>query len=248
MFKNLNNIIFLQGSRRPNRISQESSGNSDDIPFSSSGNSNQRGGSKEALGPMMAWTASMGTIEPSDTESVESGKSSPTNAGSPVIPNNNNRKSAEHYQHHQAVIYFDNEPDPPAAGGTAATARISSTNSLANSMQGTRGPLSPTAPPRRQIMSKAAVTHHFKKLKTPSKCRECDSYVYFQGYDCQDCGLATHKKCMETLALQCGHKRLPRKMTTFGVDLTQHLQETNSQVTLKSGLNPTSKNISPGFC
>ena len=34
---------------------------------------------------------------------------------------------------------------------------------------------------RRQLMSRAAVTHRFRKLKTPSKCRECDSYVYFQG-------------------------------------------------------------------
>ena len=34
---------------------------------------------------------------------------------------------------------------------------------------------------RRQLMSRAAVTHKFRKLKTPSKCRECDSYVYFQG-------------------------------------------------------------------
>ncbi len=183
---------------------------------------------------MMAWTSSMGTIEPSDTESVESGKSSPTNAGSPMIPNNNNRKSAdvpEHHHHHQAVIYFDNEPEPPSTtAGNMATARMGSSNSLATSMQGgARGPLSPTAPPRRQFMSKAAVTHRFRKSKTPSKCRECDSFV-FQGYDCQDCGLSSHKKCLETLALQCGHKRLPRKMTTFGVDLTQHLQETNAQV------------------
>ena len=33
---------------------------------------------------------------------------------------------------------------------------------------------------RRQLMSKAAITHNFRKLKTPSRCRECDSYVYFQ--------------------------------------------------------------------
>jgi len=44
------------------------------------------------------------------------------------------------------------------------------------------------------------------------------------------CGLACHKKCLETLAIQCGHKRLPRKMTTFGVDLTQHLGESNVHV------------------
>jgi hypothetical protein len=44
------------------------------------------------------------------------------------------------------------------------------------------------------------------------------------------CGLACHKKCLETLAIQCGHKRLPRKMTTFGVDLGQHLIETATLV------------------
>ncbi|XP_043189725.1 rho GTPase-activating protein 45-like isoform X3 [Amphibalanus amphitrite] len=78
----------------------------------------------------------------------------------------------------------------------------------------------------RRAMSKAAVTHHFRKLITPSRCRECDSYVYFQGLECTECGLTSHKKCVETLAIQCGHKRLPRKMTTFGVDLSQHLAET----------------------
>ncbi|XP_069156108.1 rho GTPase-activating protein 45 isoform X4 [Procambarus clarkii] len=83
---------------------------------------------------------------------------------------------------------------------------------------------------RRQVMSKAAVTHTFRKLKTPSRCRECDSYVYFHGYECAECGLGCHKKCLETLAIQCGHKRLPRKMTTFGVDLAQHLSETNTSV------------------
>ncbi|MPC81312.1 Minor histocompatibility protein HA-1 [Portunus trituberculatus] len=33
-------------------------------------------------------------------------------------------------------------------------------------------------------MSKAAISHSFKKLLTPSRCRECDSYVYFHGYEC----------------------------------------------------------------
>lgn len=212
------------GSRRPLRVSQESSANSDDMPLSLT----HRGQSKDNFAPMVAWTTSMGAIEPSDTESVESGKSSPANAGSPLIPNSS-RKSTDSTDHqHQAVIYFENEPDPPQAASYPGTKGV--TNSLGAALQGHSGPLSPNAPPRRQVMSKAAVTHRFRKLKTPSKCRECDSYVYFQGYDCQDCGLSSHKKCLETLALQCGHKRLPRKMTTFGVDLTQHLMETNSQV------------------
>jgi hypothetical protein len=41
---------------------------------------------------------------------------------------------------------------------------------------------------RRHCMSKAAVTHTFRKLKTPSRCRECDSYVYFQGAECIEVG------------------------------------------------------------
>ncbi|KAK7791491.1 hypothetical protein R5R35_008846 [Gryllus longicercus] len=85
-------------------------------------------------------------------------------------------------------------------------------------------------PSHRHSQSKAAESHSFRKLKTPSRCRECDSYVYFQGLDCSECGLACHKKCLETLAIQCGHKRLPRKMTTFGVDLSQHLGETGTSV------------------
>ena len=44
------------------------------------------------------------------------------------------------------------------------------------------------------------------------------------------CGLGCHKKCLETLAIKCGHKRLPRRLTTFGVDLAQHLTETNTTV------------------
>ncbi|OQR69333.1 minor histocompatibility protein HA-1-like [Tropilaelaps mercedesae] len=81
---------------------------------------------------------------------------------------------------------------------------------------------------RKMCLSRAAETHSFRKLKTPSRCRECDSYVYFQGVECSECGLSAHKKCLETLAIQCGHKRLPRRMTTFGVDLIDHAQFTFS--------------------
>ena len=56
------------------------------------------------------------------------------------------------------------------------------------------------------------------------------AYFPDSGYECHDCGLSSHKKCLETLALQCGHKRLPRRMTTFGVKLSDHLQETGAQV------------------
>ena len=34
-------------------------------------------------------------------------------------------------------------------------------------------------------MSKNALTHTFKGLRTPSRCRECDNFVYFNGYECE---------------------------------------------------------------
>ena len=83
---------------------------------------------------------------------------------------------------------------------------------------------------RREKESLAAQSHKFRKLMTPTKCRECESYVFVGGFECRDCGLSAHPKCLEVLALQCGHKRLPRKMATFGVDLGQHLLESGTQI------------------
>ncbi|XP_047122384.1 rho GTPase-activating protein 45 isoform X1 [Hydra vulgaris] len=81
-------------------------------------------------------------------------------------------------------------------------------------------------PFRNQKLSLAAKMHKFRKLRAPARCKECDSYVYFNGAECEKCGLICHKKCLEKLAIKCGNKRLPRKMTTFGVDFQQHLLAT----------------------
>ena len=35
------------------------------------------------------------------------------------------------------------------------------------------------------ILSKVARTHTFKRLRTPSRCRGCDTYVYFHGFECE---------------------------------------------------------------
>ena len=80
---------------------------------------------------------------------------------------------------------------------------------------------------RNLAFSKAAHTHLIRKLRTPSKCRECDSYVYFNGAECERCGLACHKKCLESLAIQCGGKRLMGRMNVFGVPVRDHLKATN---------------------
>lgn len=47
----------------------------------------------------------------------------------------------------------------------------------------------PSGPFRHVGLSKAAHTHRLRKLRTPAKCRECNSYVYFQGAECEEvCG------------------------------------------------------------
>ncbi|NWX06200.1 HMHA1 protein, partial [Caloenas nicobarica] len=82
----------------------------------------------------------------------------------------------------------------------------------------------PTGPFRNIGLSKAAQTHRLRKLRAPSKCRECNSYVYFQGAECEECCLACHKKCLETLAIQCGHKKLQGKLQLFGQDFMKASQ------------------------
>eukprot|EP00064_Thunnus_orientalis_P010722 superscaffoldBa00001481_g10749 len=77
-----------------------------------------------------------------------------------------------------------------------------------------------TRPFRNIGLSKAAQTHRLRKLRTPAKCRECDSYVYFQGAECEECFLACHKRCLETLAIQCGHKKLQGRLQLFGREFT----------------------------
>ncbi|KAM9439537.1 rho GTPase-activating protein 29-like isoform 2-T2 [Clarias gariepinus] len=76
-------------------------------------------------------------------------------------------------------------------------------------------------PFRNTQMSKAAHTHKLRKLRAPSKCRECDSLVVFHGAECEECSLACHKKCLETLAIQCGHKKLQGRLHLFGIDFSQ---------------------------
>ncbi|XP_048860371.1 rho GTPase-activating protein 45-like isoform X2 [Brienomyrus brachyistius] len=80
----------------------------------------------------------------------------------------------------------------------------------------------PTGPFRNVGLSKAAQTHRLRKLRTPAKCRECDSYVYFQGAECEECLLACHKKCLESLAIQCGHRKLQGRLHLFGRDFNQN--------------------------
>ncbi|XP_067938057.1 rho GTPase-activating protein 45-like isoform X2 [Watersipora subatra] len=72
--------------------------------------------------------------------------------------------------------------------------------------------------------------HTFKKLKTPSRCRVCDSYVYFNSMECEQCRTACHKKCLLSLTNSCGSSPLERRMTLFGVSFDDHIQNMNVEV------------------
>ncbi|XP_060058094.1 rho GTPase-activating protein 29 isoform X3 [Erinaceus europaeus] len=73
---------------------------------------------------------------------------------------------------------------------------------------------------KKTLMSKAALTHKFRKLRSPSKCRDCEGIVVFQGLECEECLLGCHKKCLENLVIICGHQKLLGKIHLFGAEFT----------------------------
>ncbi|XP_032343013.1 rho GTPase-activating protein 29 [Camelus ferus] len=74
---------------------------------------------------------------------------------------------------------------------------------------------------KKTLMSKAALTHKFRKLRSPTKCRDCESIVVFQGVECEECLLVCHRKCLENLVIICGHQKLLGKVHLFGAEFTQ---------------------------
>nr|XP_004664025.2 rho GTPase-activating protein 29 isoform X2 [Jaculus jaculus] len=74
---------------------------------------------------------------------------------------------------------------------------------------------------KKTLMSKAALTHKFRKLRSPTKCRDCEGIVVFQGVECEECLLVCHRKCLENLVIICGHQKLMGKIHLFGAEFTQ---------------------------
>uniref|UniRef100_A0A665VYJ5 GEM interacting protein n=1 Tax=Echeneis naucrates TaxID=173247 RepID=A0A665VYJ5_ECHNA len=72
-------------------------------------------------------------------------------------------------------------------------------------------------PIKARALSRAALTHRLRKMKSKmAKCKHCDNYIVVSGVECEECGMALHRKCMEVCQLECEHK----KGTVFGVDLS----------------------------
>ncbi|XP_025741554.2 GEM-interacting protein isoform X1 [Callorhinus ursinus] len=76
------------------------------------------------------------------------------------------------------------------------------------------------SPFRKWTLSSAAQTHRLRRLRGPAKCRECEAFMV-SGTECEECFLTCHKRCLETLLIICGHRRLPARTPLFGVDFLQ---------------------------
>ena len=69
-------------------------------------------------------------------------------------------------------------------------------------------------PFRNTQMSKAAQTHKLRKLRAPSKCRECDSLVVFHGAECEEVSR------VDLVHLGDGHRGTYTTVQKFGVTQT----------------------------
>ncbi|CAI5640210.1 rho GTPase-activating protein 29 isoform X1 [Oreochromis niloticus] len=185
---------------RPAKISEHRSSSSTDIqalrnqaPLRAWGSSSQ--GSQ---GGMCSDSESAGGS--SESRSMDSPTASPGDFKRrlPRTPSTGTMSSADDLD--------DREPPSPSDNGLAEMVTETSSS---------------PGPFRNAQMSKAAQTHKLRKLRAPSKCRECDSLVVFHGAECEECSLACHKKCLETLAIQCGHKKLQGRLQLFGIDFAQ---------------------------
>ncbi|KAG7258471.1 hypothetical protein CRUP_015488, partial [Coryphaenoides rupestris] len=69
-----------------------------------------------------------------------------------------------------------------------------------------------------RVPSRAALTHRLRKLRSKMvKCRQCENYIMVNGLECEECGLALHRKCLEVCLLECERGR----GVVFGVGLAR---------------------------
>ncbi|XP_029292722.1 GEM-interacting protein isoform X2 [Cottoperca gobio] len=82
-------------------------------------------------------------------------------------------------------------------------------------------------PVKVRTLSRAALTHRLRKMKSKMvKCKHCENYIVVNGVECEECGLAFHRKCMEVCLLECENT----KGTVFRVDLSLLSQDQPNKV------------------
>lgn len=85
------------------------------------------------------------------------------------------------------------------------------------------------------IPTRASLTHEWKKLKTPNKCRECNLLVYFNGRECSFCGYIAHKKCVTILVIKCSGQHVATSMRKANRKTNDQPSVKGSQTTGRKG-------------
>ncbi|XP_074117155.1 GEM-interacting protein isoform X4 [Sminthopsis crassicaudata] len=108
--------------------------------------------------------------------------------------------------------------DVDSVGGSSETRSLDSPTSSPELGDGVDNEA--VCPFKKWPLSSAAQTHRFRKLRGPAKCRECETFMV-SGFECEECSLACHKRCLQSLLILCGHRKLPARTQLFGVDFLQ---------------------------
>ncbi|KAI2809112.1 Rho GTPase-activating protein 29 [Blomia tropicalis] len=56
------------------------------------------------------------------------------------------------------------------------------------------------------------------------KCRICSESIYFHCYECVQCKLMAHKKCLQNLYIKCPNKPMPPRLAVFGLNISNDNQ------------------------
>uniref|UniRef100_A0A8C3WDV4 GEM interacting protein n=1 Tax=Catagonus wagneri TaxID=51154 RepID=A0A8C3WDV4_9CETA len=108
--------------------------------------------------------------------------------------------------------------DVDSVGGSSESRSLDSPTSSPDLGDGLEN--GPGTPFKKWTLSSAAQTHRLRRLRGPAKCRECEAFMV-SGTECEECFLTCHKRCLETLLILCGHRRLPARTPIFGVNFLQ---------------------------
>ncbi|VDD87846.1 unnamed protein product [Enterobius vermicularis] len=80
-------------------------------------------------------------------------------------------------------------------------------------------------------------THHFQKVRQPTRCVQCDAFSIFSTVQCTQCRLMWHKSCVPRISITCDQSmgasaESPRRMSIFGIPLHIHLDVIKKQCPL----------------
>uniref|UniRef100_A0A0N5AVU0 Rho-GAP domain-containing protein n=1 Tax=Syphacia muris TaxID=451379 RepID=A0A0N5AVU0_9BILA len=86
-------------------------------------------------------------------------------------------------------------------------------------------------------LNDSELTHHFQKVRQPTRCAHCDSFSIFSTVQCSQCRMMWHKACVPRISVVCDQRlgtstESRRRMSIFGVSLNTHLSGINRQFPL----------------